>query len=153
MNEVLEIISNEVHIALAPWIIMAIIAGAQAIGGAIQGGIQNKAAKDIKVEGDKYKKYGMEGMEALLADRQQQYNNIWKMIYGGVKNFDFSSMSPPGVSMGGFREGERSGNRQGATDSGSGGAPPAEKKPQGKGDIGKDYEWWTQDRLPHESEF
>lgn len=152
MNEALEIISNEVYVSLAPWIIMAIIAGAQVIGGVIKGGVQNKQAKEVKKEGDYYRKYGMQGMEALLESRQQQYNNMWNMIYGGVENFDFSKLSAQGVQFG---TKERSGNRQGATDIGTRGGslgPHSDQPPQGKDDLEKNRDWWTQHRLPHENE-
>ena len=125
---------------------MALIAALLGAGGNILGSVlQNNRAKDLIGEAQGDKAYGQAGMERLLGERQTAYNNVWKMIYGGVEGFDFSS--PPGVSIG-----ERSGNRQGATDSGSGGAPPTEKQPQGKGAQEKDRDWWTQHRLPHESE-
>ena len=80
------------------WI--TLIAGLLGGGGDILGSIlQNKRAKEIRAEGQKRFEYGKGGMEALLAERQTAYKNVWKMIYGGVSNFDFSSMSPPGVTM------------------------------------------------------
>jgi len=81
---------------------VALIASLLAGGGQILGSIlQNERAKDINEQGQARFGWGKQGMESLLAARQQSYNDIWKMIYGGVENFDFNSMSTPSGGSGG----------------------------------------------------
>jgi len=70
--------------ALAPLAWALIAAGIQAVGSIAGAAIQGKQAKDVRQEGDYYRQYGLRGMEETLAQRQQSYNNIWRMIYGGV---------------------------------------------------------------------
>lgn len=78
---------------------MLLAAGISGATNLIGGLFQNKQAKDIKEEGDYYKQYGMRNMEQSILQRQQAYNNIWKMVYGGVGNFDFNTMLDNNISM------------------------------------------------------
>lgn len=80
----------------------ALIAALLGGGGEILGSIlSNERAKDVQEEGQQRFEYGKTGMESLLTARQQNYNDIWKMIYGGVENFDFNDISTPSGGSGG----------------------------------------------------
>jgi len=78
-------------------LLASLLGGGSEILGAI---LQNERAKELNEQGQERFEWGKQGMESLLAERQTAYNNVWKMIYGGVGNFDFDSMQPPsGVSI------------------------------------------------------
>lgn len=100
----------------ADWVTLltGLLGGGSSILGSI---LSNERAKDIQKEGQERFEYGKEGMESLLAERQTAYNNVWKMIYGGVENFDFDSMmAPQGVSISSGGRGPTTTNPSGAQD-------------------------------------
>ena len=103
MYEVLEIINNEIYIGIAQWL-MALLMGVTGGGGEIVGAVlQHKRATELMKQGEHYRKIGMQGMESLLSQRKMAYDNMWKMIYGGVRGTDFNQMFTDQQGVGFYR--------------------------------------------------
>ena len=147
MDQILQTLAEQIYVApIAAWLI-ALLGGVASGGANIVGAIlQNERAKDVMAQGEHYRKIGMEGMDTLLSQRKMAYDNMWKMIYGGVKGTDFNQMYEDQAGYG-FTRGRP--DFEAGTDDG-GYATSTDNQESTEKDLAtseKDYEESTMDRI------
>jgi hypothetical protein len=79
---------------------LAMLSGIQAILGIGQASKQNQMAESLMESAQYYRDLGIQRMTGAIKKRQSAYDQIWKLVYGGVENADLQALLNVGDILG-----------------------------------------------------